>query len=132
MTVSESAGAVARSEFAALEPTAFRADARALRESIELLERVRRNDIAEVEAFEVWLNRAMILLAGVDGISLALLGRRLHALAAASRADRDRLAEEGARRARLIRGPGDQRPRADPGGRRQPALQRDPIYAARR
>ena len=52
----------------------------------------------------MWLNRVMVLLAAVAAVSLALLGRRLHALAAASRADRDRVVQEVSRRARLIRG----------------------------
>lgn len=97
-------GAAARATLAGLYPQQLLTEARSIRRSAELLERVRRTDIAEVEAFEVWLNQTMILLAAVAAFSLALLGRRLHALAAAARADRDRLAQEVSRRARLIRG----------------------------
>lgn len=89
---------------AALDPGAVRAEARSLRHAVELLERLRRADIAEVEAFEIWLNRVMLMLAALAAISLALLGRRLHALAEASEVDRDRLGREVARRSRLIRG----------------------------
>ncbi len=96
--------AAARAALADLQPEELLTEARTIRRSAELLERVRRTDIAELEAFEVWLNRTMILLAAVAAVSLALLGHRLHTLAAASRADRDRLAQENSRRARLIRG----------------------------
>ncbi|MBW3554708.1 MAG: CHASE3 domain-containing protein [Gemmatimonadetes bacterium] len=87
-----------------LDPAPVRSEARSIRRSVELLERLRRADISEVEAFEIWLNRAMLLLAGVAAISLALLGRRLRALATSSREDRDRLEREVGRRARLVRG----------------------------
>ena len=97
-------GADSREAVAALDPASLRAEARSLRRSTELLERLRRNDIADVERFEVWLNRVMLLLAAFSAIALALLGRRLHALAAESQADRDRLSREVTRRARLIRG----------------------------
>ena len=87
-----------------LDPTPVRTEARSIRRSVELVERLRRADIGEVEAFEIWLNRAMLLLAGVAALSLALLGRRVRALAISSREDRDRLEREVARRARLVRG----------------------------
>ena len=88
----------------ALDPSPQLAEARSLRQSVELLERLRRSEIAGVEGFEIWLNRAMILLMLLAGGSLVLLGRRLQGLAASSEAQRLRLEQEVTRRARLIRG----------------------------
>ncbi len=79
-------------------------EAASLRGSIQLLERIRRSDIAGVEAVEIWVNRFMILLAALSAIALAVLGRQLRQLVEEAESSRAELQHELGRRARLIRG----------------------------
>ncbi len=85
-------------------PEAVLEEAASLRRSIQLLERLRRSDIAGAERAEIWVNRMMILLAALAAIALAILGRQLRDLVEAAETNHAELQHELARRARLIRG----------------------------
>lgn len=85
-------------------PSPLLSEARALRQSVELVERIRRADIAATERFEVGANLAMVALAAVAGVFLVVIGRRLLAFRAAAEAGRKELRASQDRRARLMRG----------------------------
>lgn len=96
--------AVERLVSAGAMPSELLTEARTLRRSVELVQRMRRADIATTERVEVWVNLAMVALAATAGIFLVVIGRRLHALRLEAEARQADLRRSQDRRARLMRG----------------------------
>lgn len=87
-------------------PSALLEEARTLRRAVELLQRLRRSEIASTERLEVGVNLAMVVLATTAGGSLLVIGRRLQALRREAEERQEEIRRSQEARARLTRGLG--------------------------